>query len=72
MTYTPNEALSSDASKSKGIAGNASSVGVRLTGGELAKASQLGDEYWLYVVENCFDGEGRLYGCMAEPRRNVP
>ena len=53
--------------EAKGLAGNASSAGVRLTGGELAKASQLGDEYWLYVVENCFDGEGRLYGAWQNP-----
>lgn len=51
----------------KGLAGNASSAGVRLTGGELAKAAQLGDEYWLYVVENCFDGEGRLYAAWKNP-----
>ena len=51
----------------KGRTGSASSVGVRLTGGELARASQLGDEYWLYVVENCFDGEGRLYGAWQNP-----
>ena len=51
----------------KGRAGNASNTGVTLTGGELAKASQLGDEYWLYVVENCFDGEGRLYGAWQNP-----
>ena len=51
----------------KGRTGSASSVGVRLTGGELARASQLGDEYWLYVVEKCFDGEGRLYGAWQNP-----
>lgn len=53
--------------EAKGLAGNASSAGVRLTGGELTKASQLGDEYWLYVVENCFDGEGRLYAAWQNP-----
>ena len=53
--------------EAKGLAGNASSAGVRLTGGELAKASQLGDEYWLYVVENCIDGEGRLYAAWQNP-----
>ena len=58
--------------EAKGLAGNASSAGVRLTGGELAKASQLGDEYWLYVVENCFDGEGRLYAAWQNPSRNIP
>ena len=51
----------------KGLAGSASSTGVRLTGGELAKAAQLGDEYWLYVVENCVDGEGRLYAAWQNP-----
>lgn len=51
----------------KGVAGKASSSGVRLTGGELAKAAQLGDEYWLYVVENCIDGEGELYGSWQDP-----
>lgn len=51
----------------KGLAGNASSAGIRLTGGELAKAAQLADEYWLYVVENCFDGEGRLYAAWQNP-----
>ena len=53
--------------EAKGLAGSASSVGVRLTGGELAMASQLGDEYWLYVVENCVDGKGRLYGAWQNP-----
>ena len=51
----------------KGLAGNASSAGIRLTGGELTKAAQLGDEYWLYVVENCYDGEGRLYAEWQNP-----
>ncbi len=51
----------------KGLAGSASSAGVRLTGGELAKAAQLGDEYWLYVVENCVDGEGRLFAAWQNP-----
>ena len=51
----------------KGLAGSAASAGIRLTGGELAKASQLGDEYWLYVVEGCFDGEGRLFGAWQNP-----
>ncbi|MXW97847.1 MAG: DUF3883 domain-containing protein [Acidimicrobiaceae bacterium] len=51
----------------KGLAGSAASAGVRLTGGELAKAAQLGDEYWLYVVENCVDGEGRLYAAWQNP-----
>ena len=51
----------------KGRAGQASSTGIELTGGELAKASQLGDDYWLYVVENCSDGQGQLYGAWQNP-----
>ena len=51
----------------KGRAGKASSTGITLTGGELAKASQLGDDYWLYVVEDCWDGEGQLYGAWQNP-----
>ena len=51
----------------KGLAGRASSAGVRLTGGELTKAAQLGDEYWLFVVENCVDGEGRLFAAWRNP-----
>lgn len=51
----------------KGVAGKASSSGVRLTGGELIKAAQLGDEYWLYVVEDCADGTGTLCGAWQNP-----
>ncbi|MYB43810.1 MAG: DUF3883 domain-containing protein [Acidimicrobiia bacterium] len=51
----------------KGRAGKASSIGITLTGGELAQAAQLGNDYWLYVVEDCADGEGRLYGAWQNP-----
>ncbi len=51
----------------KGRAGQASSGGVSLTGGELIQAAQLGDQYWLYVVDNCFDGKGRLFGRWQNP-----
>ncbi len=51
----------------KGRAGQASSSGISLTGGELIQAAQLGDEYWLYVVDNCIDGQGRLYGSWQNP-----
>lgn len=53
----------------KGLAGSASSHGITLTGGELTKALQLGNEYWLYVVDRCEDGEGRLYGAWQDPAR---
>ena len=51
----------------KGRAGKVSQTGITLTGGELAKASQLGDEYWLYVVENCIDGKGSFFGAWQNP-----
>ena len=51
----------------KGVAGQASSSGVRLTSGELTSARQHGDDYWLYVVDNCIDGEGSLFGHWQDP-----
>ncbi len=51
----------------KGVAGQASSSGVRLTSGELTSARQHGDDYWLYVVDNCIDGEGSLFGHWQNP-----
>lgn len=51
----------------KGVAGQASTSGVRLTSGELTSARQHGDDYWLYVVDNCIDGEGSLFGHWQDP-----
>ena len=51
----------------KGRKGSAASVGVALTGGEQLEAQQLGDDYWLYVVEHCADGTGSLYGAWPNP-----
>ena len=51
----------------KGRAGSASAVGIILTSGELTAAEQLGDEYWLYVIDHCADGEGRIYGVWQNP-----
>ncbi len=51
----------------KGCQERATSAGIELTGGELLKASQLGDDYWLYVVEGCSDGVGRLLGPWQNP-----
>ena len=51
----------------KGVAGQASTSGVRLTSGELTSARQHGDDYWLYVVDNCIDGEGNLFGHWQDP-----
>ena len=51
----------------KGRKGSASTAGITLTGGELAEAAQLRGDYWLYVVENCADGTGNLYGAWPDP-----
>ncbi|MYC41938.1 MAG: DUF3883 domain-containing protein [Acidimicrobiaceae bacterium] len=51
----------------KGVAGQASTSGVRLTSGELTSARQRADDYWLYVVDNCIDGEGSLFGHWQDP-----
>jgi superfamily II DNA or RNA helicase len=50
----------------KGVWGLASSAGVRLTGNEVLIGGQLGDEYWLYVVDDCQHG-GRLFGTYPNP-----
>ena len=51
----------------KGVWGAASSAGVRLTGGEFARAGIVGDSYWLYVVDNCSDGTGQLATVIRNP-----
>ena len=56
----------------KGRAGKASTTGITLTGGELAQAAQLGDDYWLYVVDECADGIGHLYGAWKNPIQTFP
>jgi hypothetical protein len=51
----------------KGVRASASAQGVRMTGHELLIARQLGTEYWLYVVDHCGDGIGRLFGVYQDP-----
>ena len=51
----------------KGVWDAASSRGVRMTGHELLIARQLGEAYWLYVVDQCQDGTGRLFGVYQDP-----
>ena len=50
----------------KGVWKSASRQGVSLTGNEVVKAGLLGNEYWLYVVDQCCDG-GRLYAAYRNP-----
>ena len=51
----------------KGVWGLAASQGVRLTGNEILIAAQQRDDYWLYVVDNCSDLVGTVYGIYRDP-----
>jgi superfamily II DNA or RNA helicase len=51
----------------KGVAGDASSAGIRMTGNEVLIATQHRTSYWLYVVDQCSDGPGRLFGAYEDP-----
>ncbi len=51
----------------KGVWDAASSRGVTLTGNEVAKAGLLGDEYWLYVIDQCNDGSGNMFAAFQNP-----
>jgi superfamily II DNA or RNA helicase len=53
----------------KGVRGAASSDGIRITGGELTSAGLFGDDYWLYVVDQCHDGVGNLATVVRNPAR---
>ncbi|MEI5036118.1 DUF3883 domain-containing protein [Streptomyces sp. S1A(2023)] len=54
----------------KGVLGSAASDGIRMTGNEVLIATQHRKEYWLYVIDQCADGEGRFFG--ASPRSCRP
>lgn len=51
----------------KGIWSSAASTGIRMTGGEVLMATQHRHEYWLYVVDACSDGSGRLFAAYQDP-----
>ncbi|MFB4294843.1 helicase-related protein [Nonomuraea sp. ATR24] len=51
----------------KGVAGNAASEGIRMTGNEVLIATQHRKAYWLYVVDRCADGLGRFFGAYEDP-----
>lgn len=51
----------------KGVWGAASSDGVRMTGNEFTQAGVLGDNYWLYVIDQCHDGTGQLAKVVRNP-----
>jgi superfamily II DNA or RNA helicase len=51
----------------KGVWNAASSQGVSLTAEEILIATQHGRDFWLYVVDQCHDGKGTLYGVYPDP-----
>lgn len=53
----------------KGVWRAAASQGVSLTANEVLIATQHGRDYWLYVVDQCHDGRGTLYGAYPDPAR---
>ena len=53
----------------KGVWRAASSKGISLTANEILIATQHGKDYWLYIVDQCHDGTGRLFGAYADPAR---
>lgn len=51
----------------KGVAQSAASNGIRMTGNEVLIATQQRKDYWLYVVDHCDNGVGRLFGVYEDP-----
>ncbi|MGH8525903.1 MAG: DUF3883 domain-containing protein, partial [Gammaproteobacteria bacterium] len=51
----------------KGVWDSAAAHGIRMTGNEVLIATQHRHEYWLYVVDNCHDGRGALFGSYPDP-----
>jgi hypothetical protein len=51
----------------KGVWMSASASGVRLTGNEILTATQQRTDYWLYVIDQCSDGVGKVFGIYRDP-----
>lgn len=51
----------------KGVWESAASHGVRMTGNEILIAAQQRRDYWLYVVDQCSDGAGAVFGVYRDP-----
>ncbi|MBE4717297.1 helicase-related protein [Pseudarthrobacter sp. AB1] len=51
----------------KGVWTSAASQGIRLTGNEILTATQQRNDYWLYVIDECSNGEGNVYGVYRDP-----
>jgi len=51
----------------KGVLKSAASEGIRMTGSEMLIATQHRGDYWLYVIDECADGQGRFFGAYPDP-----
>ncbi len=51
----------------KGVWYSAASDGVRLTGNEILVATQQRADYWLYVIDNCHNSRGVVFGVYRDP-----
>jgi superfamily II DNA or RNA helicase len=51
----------------KGVWTSASASGVRLTGNEILTATQQRTDYWLYVIDQCSNGVGTVFGIYRDP-----
>lgn len=51
----------------KGVWESAASDGIRMTGNEVLMATQHRRDYWLYVIDQCRDGRGFLFGVYRDP-----
>lgn len=51
----------------KGVWDSAATSGIRLTGNEILTATQRRTDYWLYVVDQCSNGTGNVFGIYRDP-----
>ena len=51
----------------KGVWKSAASTGIRLTGNEILIATQQSSDYWLYVIDQCSQGAGNVFGIYRDP-----
>jgi len=56
----------------KGVWQSAASNGIRMTGNEVLLATQHHRDFYLYVIENCQDGAGRLFESTRTPSTPSP
>lgn len=53
--------------EAKGVWNSAASDGIRMTGNEILIATQQRADYWLYVIDNCHNRAGDVFGVYRDP-----